>query len=183
MTAELWSNVAKCERVIRFSERYCATVTNHKRAKFLPQLICSAAHVAVRTAKRHCILMILRSFIRIIIVYALVLGVLALPGFVLDLHPAASSQTEEATRHKMLEPVEIADHGHGHEDGEDYEQRTGHSHGHDPADHTHQVVFMSQTIFAEVHIACDRPQPSVFDLIKLETDFGIDRPPKSAERA
>lgn len=118
-----------------------------------------------------------------VLVYALVLGVLALPGVVSGLHLAVPSQTEEATRHQSLIPVETVDHGHSHDDGEDYEQMAGHSHGHDPADHSHQIVFMSHSAFSNVQIGSDTPLERVPDLIKLETEFGIDRPPKGTQRA
>jgi len=44
----------------------------------------------------------------------------------------------EAERHKLLSQ-EIADHGHSHDDGWSDEQAPGHSHGHDPADHSHET--------------------------------------------
>jgi hypothetical protein len=139
--------------------------------------------IALRIANRHYIPMIFRNFFRVVIVYALVLGVLALPGVVSGLHFVVPFETDEATRHQALNPVQTVDDSHSHDDGEDYEQKAGHSHGHDPADHSHQVVFMSHTVFADVEIGSDTPLARVPDLIKLETDFAIDRPPKGAQRA
>ena len=128
--------------------------------------------------------MILRKFIRVVIFYALMLGVLALPGFVSVSHLSVTLQTEEATRHQVLNPVQtVDDDNHRHDDGEDYEQQAGHKHGHDPADHSHHIVFMSHAALADARIGSDTPLARVPDLIKLETDFGIDRPPKGAQRA
>ena len=127
--------------------------------------------------------MILRSFIRAALVYALVLGVSALPGFVSVLPLAVHSQTGEAARHQALEPVEIVDQSHSHFDGEDYEKQLGHNHGHDPADHSHQVVFISHTDFTNLRTGSDSPRARDPDLIKLETDFDIDRPPKGSQCA
>ena len=124
--------------------------------------------------------MILRNFIRVVVIYALVLGVLALPGFVSGLHLAVPLETEEATRHQSLKPVQTVDDTHSHDDGEDHEQMAGHSHGHDPADHSHQIVFMSHSVFAEIRIGPAKPQASVAELVKPETAFGIERPPKAA---
>lgn len=124
--------------------------------------------------------MILQSFIRMVLVYALVLCVLALPGVVSGLHFSVPFEPEEARRHQALNPVQTVDDTHSHDDGEDHEQQAGHSHGHDPADHSHQVVFMSHSVFAEVRIGPDNPQASVAELVKPETAFGIDRPPKAA---
>ena len=122
--------------------------------------------------------MILLNIMRVVFVYALILGVLALPVYVSMSHLGVSSQAEEATRHGVLNAVETVDHCHSHDDGEDYEQQTGHSHGHDPADHSHQVEFIFNTVFADVQFGSDTELACVSDLVKLEAAFGIDRPPK-----
>ncbi len=53
-------------------------------------------------------------------------------------HDPIALAAVEAERHAQLE-AEIAEHGHGHDDGEDREQVAGHSHGHNPADHSHET--------------------------------------------
>lgn len=49
----------------------------------------------------------------------------------------AQAENQRAAAHAVADP----DHGHVHEDGDigDH-QRTGHWHGHDPADHTHDTA-------------------------------------------
>jgi hypothetical protein len=47
----------------------------------------------------------------------------------------------ELDRHTQLQ-MEIAEHGHSHDDGFDEEQHPGHHHGHDAADHSHDVPNM-----------------------------------------
>jgi hypothetical protein len=47
----------------------------------------------------------------------------------------------ELDRHAQLQ-MEIAEHGHSHDDGFDEEQHPGHHHGHDAADHSHDVPNM-----------------------------------------
>lgn len=127
--------------------------------------------------------MSLRHLVSIIVVNALCLGLLMLPGYITTSHLAVPSQSEEAARHQALIPVEAADHGHSHDDGEDFEQQAGHDHGHDPADHSHQVMIVSHINFENVKLGPEAPVELVADLVLLETNFGIDRPPKHLPRA
>jgi hypothetical protein len=74
---------------------------------------------------------------------------------------------------------ETAEHGHSHEDGDDHEQSPGHTHGHDPADHSHQFAFFPGNAG---HWGLPAPQfwPSfLIGPLEPKTGSGIDRPPKS----
>lgn len=53
-------------------------------------------------------------------------------------HDPVALAAAEAERHAQLE-VELAEHGHSHDDGEEHERVAGHSHGHNPADHSHDI--------------------------------------------
>ena len=123
--------------------------------------------------------MIAPRIIRLVLACTLFLGMSVLPVYVAMAHQAPPSPVVEASHHKNLISVKLAD-DHSHDDGEDYERQAGHSHGHDPADHSHQAVFVGGAIFEDHTIVADRPFTTVSDVIVLETKFGIDRPPKAA---
>ena len=53
-------------------------------------------------------------------------------------HDPVALALAEVERHAVL-AAHDAGHGHSHEDGRSDERRAGHSHGHNPADHTHDV--------------------------------------------
>lgn len=120
--------------------------------------------------------MILSSIKRVIYFWVITLCLAMLPAAVSSSHLGFSSQMEETSRHNVLSPVDTVEHSH--DDGDEYEQKAGHTHGHDPADHSHQVVLFSSTVIADIQAESGTPHTCVPDLVKLETDFGIDRPPK-----
>lgn len=133
--------------------------------------------IAIISSKKHIHDMILGLVFRKILLCALLIGLLVSPVTVQN-HHDVSSQVAEAKRHAALALVEIVDHGHSHDDGEDYEQSADHKHGHDPADHSHQVVIFSNSALADILPGADTPFPSVSGLVMLETAFGFERPPK-----
>lgn len=53
-------------------------------------------------------------------------------------HDSIARAVVGAERHAQLE-VEIADHGHSHDDREEHRWPAGHSHDHNPADHSHEM--------------------------------------------
>lgn len=125
--------------------------------------------------------MICRCIIRLVVMCALFLGVTMLPLFVATSHDSAILQTE-VTHHAKLDAVVTLDDGHTHDDGEAYERQIGHMHGHDPADHSHQVVFLGSTSYEDRQNEKDKPVAAVSGVIHLEARFGIDRPPKLYSR-
>jgi hypothetical protein len=74
--------------------------------------------------------------------------------------------------------LEIVEHGHSHDDGETHDQTSGHMHGHDPADHSHQFAFLSGS---SGHWSLPSPEgwPQAWNgAPDPATGSGIDRPPK-----
>ena len=124
--------------------------------------------------------MALRRQIQIMLALFLTVALLCLPGFVPSVHAPAHSTALEDVRHAVLADVEAADHGHSHDDGEPYESKTGHAHGHDPADHSHQVAFIVHKA-DETLLDLDGIQFAIVqDLIKSGIVFGFERPPKTS---
>lgn len=92
-------------------------------------------------------------------------------------HDPVALAAAEMERHATLQ-AEIAEHGHAHDDGHEHEQSSGHMHGHDPADHSHQSVFVP---CSASHWSLPPAQcwPSMVSEIRdPATGSGIDRPPK-----
>jgi ABC-type nickel/cobalt efflux system permease component RcnA len=122
--------------------------------------------------------MILRNFISMFSALLLSLALVTLPSNFSSFHFPLDMSDIETDRHAALEQVEDADHGHSHDDGEPFEKASGHSHGHDPADHSHQVAFVS-------HHTTDTLQKldvirfvETTDLVTLDLGSGLERPPK-----
>lgn len=92
-------------------------------------------------------------------------------------HDPIALQAAEAARHGEL-AVETHDHGHTHDDGTDDERVSGHTHGHNAADHSHGAATTPEQIEAvgprlghrwlTSHRAFPCPQPCV----------RLDRPPR-----
>jgi hypothetical protein len=127
--------------------------------------------------------MICRRVIHLIVICALFLGVTMLPVFVATSSHQAEASLKEETHHGTLNAVMPQDDRHVHDDGDDYERQIGHIHGHDPADHSHQAVFLGSTLSQDRPKEKDKPFAAVSGVIRLKTRFGIDRPPKLFARA
>ena len=124
--------------------------------------------------------MALRRHIQMILALFLTVALLGLPAFVPSLHAPTHSAALEDARHAVLADVEASEHGHSHDDGEPYESKPGHAHGHDPADHSHQVAFMVHKA-DETLLDLDGIQFAIVqDLIKSGIVFGFERPPKTS---
>lgn len=76
--------------------------------------------------------------LRIIIAIAVMLGIALPPAGQSPSHDPASAAVAEAVRHAEL-AAQIEAHGHAHDDGVGEEQKPGHSHGHNPGDHSHET--------------------------------------------
>lgn len=123
------------------------------------------------------LLWFLRQRLRPIATLAIAIALIFAPLPLGPAHDPVALAVAEMERHAALQ-AEIAEHGHAHDDGHDHEQSSGHMHGHDPADHSHQSVF----------VACSASQwslppaqcwPSTVSEIRdPATASGIDRPPK-----
>ena len=58
------------------------------------------------------------------------------------------------------------------------QQASGHSHGHDPADHSHQVAFVSHHTTEALQKLDVIRFVEITDLVKLDLGSGLERPPK-----
>lgn len=97
-------------------------------------------------------------------------------GLVLSPIPMASAH--EGAWHAAEAAQEIAEHGHSHDDGEAHDQTSGHMHGHDPADHSHQFAFLSGSSGRWGLPSPDGWPPAWNGAPDPATGSGIDRPPK-----
>lgn len=122
--------------------------------------------------------MILRNFLCTLSAFVLSIALLTLPANFSSFHFTSNTSSLEADRHADLEQVEDAEHGHAHDDGEPYERTTGHSHGHDPADHSHQVAFVSHHPIDALSKLEIISFFDIADLVTLELGSGFERPPK-----
>jgi hypothetical protein len=93
-------------------------------------------------------------------------------------HDLPAFTAAESARHATLIAQEIADHGHSHEDGDAHEQAHGHLHGHDPADHSHQLAFLPVTTDQSGQPLPQRWPSFLSGPLDPATGIGIDRPPK-----
>lgn len=83
----------------------------------------------------------------------------------------------EAERHAIL-AQEIADHGHSHDDGWEDEQAPGHSHGHDPADHSHDVPSVLSAFVEMTPPAWRVWSARVRDAPAVTKTYPFEKPPK-----
>lgn len=92
-------------------------------------------------------------------------------------HNPIALAAAEAARHAEL-AAQVDNHGHSHDDGEVDEQSPFHSHGHNPADHSHETASMLPYLapivppFGRRWLAY---QPSFAD---LGTGLQLERPPR-----
>lgn len=114
---------------------------------------------------------------RLVIAFAMALGMLLSPVGSSASHNPIALAAAEAARHAEL-AAQIEAHGHSHDDGEADEQSPVHSHGHNPADHTHETA-STLPDFAQPVPPIGRRwlahPPSAAD---LETRFRLERPPR-----
>jgi ABC-type nickel/cobalt efflux system permease component RcnA len=82
-----------------------------------------------------------------------------------------------AERHAQLE-AEIAEHGHSHDDGEDHERTAGHSHGHNPADHSHETPTTPPNIIPAVLTLIPAQVPTRPETVHLDATYRLERPPR-----
>ncbi|MEQ8699472.1 MAG: hypothetical protein RLT05_23310 [Bauldia litoralis] len=91
--------------------------------------------------------------------------------------PGQQGLAEQALQAEVA--MEVAEHGHSHDAGESREQSDGHWHGHNPADHSHEVPYVALVVFpARVPI----PESHAVDAgngPKTETIGRLERPPRA----
>jgi hypothetical protein len=108
---------------------------------------------------------------------AIMAALILAPLPIASAHDPVALAAAEMTRYAALQ-AEIAEHGHAHDDGEGQEQSSGHMHGHDPADHSHQTVYITGTASHESKLPAQDWPSSLSSVDDPGTAFGIDRPPK-----
>jgi hypothetical protein len=118
-----------------------------------------------------CQLQILaRSALRRLAVTAVAVGLVLAP-----LPPAFALGVAEGPAHADLE---AADPGHSHDDGETHGPFNSHTHGHDPADHSHQYGFLSGEGNAWGFPPAQHWSSALSGRPDAVIDLGIERPPK-----
>jgi hypothetical protein len=92
-------------------------------------------------------------------------------------HDPKTFSAAEADRHAQLK-AEIAEHGHSHDDGEEHERAADYSHGHNPADHSHETPTTppGSAPFLPAMIRSWMPMP--LHAVDLGASYRLDRPPK-----
>ena len=124
--------------------------------------------------------MILRNYTRTILSFVLLVALVLMPTAFRQEQTHLNSPSIEVTRHASLQDVATIEEGHSHEDGEPFERASNHSHGHDPADHSHQFAFMSHNAIKIFQKMDEVRFVHVSDLVKRKFGSGIERPPKLA---
>ena len=84
----------------------------------------------------------------------------------------------ESAGHASLAAEEAAEHGHSHDDDEPHGPLTGHTHGHDPADHSHQFAFMTGGSSQWGLPPAQRWPSALSGRPDAALGLGIERPPK-----
>jgi hypothetical protein len=83
----------------------------------------------------------------------------------------------ELDRHAQLQ-MEIAEHGHSHDDGWDEERHPGHHHGHDAADHSHDVPNVPAGVVIPGRMALRDWRDGPPRNINPDPAFRLKRPPR-----
>ncbi len=105
--------------------------------------------------------------------------VLAAGLILAPLPPAFPLGVAESQAHAGLASHEAAGHDHSHGDGDDmHGPFNGHTHGHDPADHSHHYGFLSGEGSAWSPPPAQRWSPAPSGWPEAVVDLGIERPPK-----
>ncbi len=117
------------------------------------------------------------AVLRLVVALAVALASLVPHASVSPSHDPVALAKAEAERHAQLR-AEIAEHGHTHDDGKDYERSERHSHGHNPADHTHEIPSPPPDIASTLAALVGRvertpPQTAVPDEV-----YRLERPPR-----
>jgi len=114
---------------------------------------------------------------RFFLAFTLALGMLISAVSASVSHLPVSLDMAKQVRHAELAP-KIDDHGHNHEDGELEEQQVNHTHGHNPADHSHETPHLLADLYS---ISRDMRRIRFID-VPTSNELGdfsrLDRPPR-----
>jgi hypothetical protein len=113
----------------------------------------------------------------------LLVAVMAMLGLTPMMDPARTAHDPlillmaELQQHAEL-AAEVAEHGHSHDDPADDERRTGHTHGHNPADHSHETPFapLPGSVLRPLTITVLKPVERA--VVPVRSNFPVERPPR-----
>lgn len=116
--------------------------------------------------------------LRIALAVAMVYAMLLPPASLSASHHPAALALAEIERHAVLAVVD-GDHGHSHHDGRAEERHAGHAHGHNPADHSHDVPATAAIQAPPFPRIDDGPKAVAPDAHMQNPSFRIKRPPRA----
>lgn len=115
---------------------------------------------------------------RIVVAFTMALGMLFAPvGSSASHNPIALAAAEEARHAELVAQLDA--HDHAHDDGVADEQSPGHSHGHNPADHTHETASAAPNFAQPVFPIGRSWQAHPPSLADIEAGFRLERPPRA----
>ncbi len=114
---------------------------------------------------------------RLALALAMTLAVLLTPAAQTASHNPAALAHAAAERHAVL-AAWPADHGHAHHDGWPAERHAGHTHGHDPADHSHDIPAPVASASGPGPLPAAAWRAPALRSHDDRLSFGIDRPPR-----
>lgn len=118
-----------------------------------------------------------RSVFRLVITMAVVISMQLSAIRISMSHLPNQIEAAELTRHSQLTSPQNM-HGHSHYDGEVEEQRSGHNHGHDAADHSHEMLYKVSYLFLSKPTLVKNWEISPPVFAELETLYTIEHPPR-----
>lgn len=118
-----------------------------------------------------------RAMLCLVVALAMAFGSLLPHASDSSTHDPVALAAAEAERHGQFE-ADIAGHGHSHDDGQEYERSTGHMHGHNPADHSHETPTTPSGSEAVVPTLVQNVVPTAHDTAHLDTTYRLERPPR-----
>jgi hypothetical protein len=92
-------------------------------------------------------------------------------------HDRKAYPAAESDRYAQLE-AEIAEHGHSHDDGEEHERAADYSHGHNPADHSHETPTTPPRSAPVLPAMIRSWMPMPPHAADLGASYRLERPPK-----
>lgn len=118
-----------------------------------------------------------RAVLCLVLAFAMAFGTLLPHAAHSPSHDPVALAAAEAERHALLE-AQIAEHGHSHDDGEEHEQVAGHTHGHNPADHSHETPTTPPGGAPVVPALVEAIVPMARETAHLGTTYRLERPPR-----
>lgn len=122
--------------------------------------------------------MIRSKFFDIAVVLLMVLGLVTVPGHTSAPHGALAALSAELEPPPALPDMETIDHDHHHDDEDLGGKACGELHGHDAADHSHQVAFAQPDSDSITAKAQGRWSRVFVSALKTVRPYRIDRPPQ-----